>query len=81
MKTTAKKMKLPQVILLGFIGAVVISMSCLYGATPTAQESYGVCAECHDEVCADFKLVRHGEIQTEKWTETCLLYTSPSPRD
>jgi len=71
MKTTAKKMKLPSMILLGFIGAVVISMSCLYGATPISQEvSYGICAECHDDVCADFKLVRHAEIQTEKWTET-----------
>jgi DmsE family decaheme c-type cytochrome len=61
MKTTAKKMKLPQVILLGIIGAVVISTSYLLGATPATQEETGVnvCAECHDDIAHNIQTQPH----------------------
>ncbi len=63
-------MKLPSVGIVGFTILVLFGICYLYAAKPPSQEeSYGICAECHDTVCADFKLVRHAEIVTEKWTD------------
>ena len=61
MKTKAKKTKLPQVILFGFIGAIVISLNCLYGAHPATQDemSADVCIECHDAIGHDVKAQPH----------------------
>ncbi|MFQ6038681.1 MAG: hypothetical protein ACE5LV_08700, partial [Candidatus Aminicenantales bacterium] len=27
-------------------------------------------SECHEEVCADFKMARHAEVKTERWVKT-----------
>ena len=69
MKTKAKKTKLPQVILLGLIGAVVVGMNCLYGAPPETQEemSADVCAECHDVIAHAMKTQPHAGNDCIAW--------------
>lgn len=65
------KMKLPSVKMVLFIGLAIFLVGYLAAAKTDVQEKgeeFGVCAECHDDVCADFKLVRHGGVQAGTWT-------------
>ena len=67
---TEKKMKLPFFETIGFIVLVIFASGFLSSAKPATQEiEVGICAECHEDVCADFKLVRHGEIKEKRWTD------------
>ncbi len=68
---TKKKLKLPSIETFGLIGLVIIMASFLSGAKPLAQEKqFGICAECHEDTCADFTLMRHAAIEEKKWTDT-----------
>lgn len=71
MPTKMKKtMKLPFVQAMGFIGLAILVAGLLSGAKPANQETgMGICAECHEDTCTDFKLVRHAEIERARWTE------------
>ncbi len=63
-------MKLPSAKTLACIGLVILISCYLSAAKLTTQEkNFGICAECHEDVCTDFKLVRHAEIKTETWTQ------------
>lgn len=66
-----KTLKLPAVQTIGFIGLSVLAAVFLCAAKPAGQEeSFGICADCHEDVCADFKLLRHAEVEMETWTPT-----------
>ncbi len=53
----------------GILGLILV-LALFAAAKPAPQEKqFGICADCHEEVCADFKLVRHAEIQTNQWTK------------
>ncbi len=65
-----KKLKLPSLKVIGFIGLVFLLAGFIVAAKPAAQaQDVGVCAECHEDVCTDFKLVRHSEVESETWTK------------
>lgn len=56
----------PGLLLLAGLAVVL-----LFAAKPAIQETpFGVCSECHEEVCADFKMARHAEVKTERWVKT-----------
>ncbi len=58
---------------LGILFLFTVVTGLLTAARPYAQEQkkeFGVCAECHEDVCTDFKLVRHAEVKAEQWTKT-----------
>jgi len=58
------KMKTIWPICLVFIGLALLGL-----ARPSPQEkNFGICADCHEEVCADFKLMRHANIEIGAWT-------------
>ena len=60
---------------LGVLALVFASVGLLAQANPAPQEKvkeFGICADCHEDVCTDFKLVRHAEIKSERWTKTAL---------
>ncbi len=64
------KLKIPFVKTIGFIGLPFLVIGFLFAANPTGQEvEVGICSDCHEEVCADFKLVRHAEVKTETWIQ------------
>ena len=71
---TETKMKLPSLKTALFIGLAVFFITYLGAARPEVQEKeeFGVCAECHEDVCADFKLMRHGEVKTGTWTDVAI---------
>lgn len=67
------KMKLSLVKVLLLIGLTIFVVGYLPAAQPNDQEQgeeFGVCAECHEDACADFKLVRHGGVKEGTWTKT-----------
>lgn len=64
---------------LGILGLFMMIAGLLIAAKPSPQEQkkeFGVCAECHEDVCTDFKLVRHAEIKTDQWTKTAVQVES-----
>ncbi len=64
------QMKLPSIKMIVLIGMVVVAAGYLSGARPVSQEKdVGICAECHEDACTDFKLVRHAQIKMGKWTD------------
>ena len=71
LKKTKNKMKLPSVQLIGFTVLALTVTGFLAGAKPAIQQEVlvGICAECHEDVCADFKLVRHAAIKTDTWVD------------
>lgn len=65
-----KKMKLPLVRTIGFIVLAVVVAGFFTTAKSADQvPEFGICAECHEDVCSDFELVRHAEVATARWTE------------
>ncbi len=67
---TKKKMKLPFFETIGFTVLVIFASGFLSSAKPATQEiEVGICAECHEDVCVDFKLAHHGEIKEKRWTD------------
>ena len=58
------------------LAVVLVAGAGLFAAArPATQEKvkeFGICAECHEDVCTDFKLVRHSEIKSDRWTKTAL---------
>ncbi len=73
MHTEAKKLtKFPVFKALGILAATVIAAGFMSAAMADAQTQQdiglGVCADCHDEVCTDFQLVRHASVKAGTWT-------------
>jgi DmsE family decaheme c-type cytochrome len=65
-----KQKKMPSFQIIVFICLVFVIAGYLSAAKPSIQEEeFGICAECHEDVCADFKLLRHGEIKSGLWTD------------
>ncbi len=66
-----KLMKLPSLKVIGLISLAFAVSGFLSAAKQATQApEVGVCAECHEDVCTDFKLVRHAEVKLETWTKT-----------
>src|SRR4030042_6119337 len=54
---------------------LVAVVGLLAAANPAPQEKgkeFAICADCHEDVCTDFKLVRHSAIKSDRWTKTAL---------
>jgi len=63
-KTNFQRLKTIGVLCFSILGIVMLST-----ADFTKQEAnIGVCAECHGETCADFRVVQHAAIEENKWT-------------
>lgn len=68
--TNKIKLKLPPLKAWGLAGLITAVAVFMTAARPSPQaQKAGVCAECHETVCAEFELVRHAEVETGRWTE------------
>jgi DmsE family decaheme c-type cytochrome len=70
------KLSFPVLVILALVAAAVGLSATADPAPQELKKEFGVCAECHEDVCTDFKLVRHAAIKTAQWTKTALQVES-----
>jgi len=51
-------------ICLALVGSALIGAA----KSPPQEKDFGICTDCHKEVCTDFKLLRHANIEIGTWT-------------